>query len=1049
MIQTYKKILVVLGMHRSGTSALTRGLQALGVALGDNLMPAFEGNNSTGFWEDLEIVAINDAALAWLNMDWHSLGSLHRTHDWSGLLASDLAERAERYLHQQTQLHPLFGLKDPRMARLLPFWREIFQRCAVEPVFLISNRNPLSVASSLAARDGFLPGKSYYLWLEHMLLSLQETVGAARCVVSFDRLLEQPAQELARIATVADLPMPPAEALENYGQSFLDAGLRHFQHAPSDLAVDPNLATEAAELHDWLERLAADELSLDENILSEALGGLRAQFLQLGPAYQLLITLNQHAGELAIRKQIMEQEQDVLRGEFDRQDALLQTEQRQAQLLLSRNAALQADAEALSCSNAALQIETAALSRRSAELQTELDIWFRRTNQLQLDIEAIRASSSWRLSQPLRWLSAQKSSLKGRGKRFLLRQAKRLYHALPARFREPCMQLGFRYFGILFRGQGPYEAWRLNRSANVSNSARSSHLTFHRRSLKDDGCYALGSSASQAYCYLPPRRTAAVESELAGFQRLPLISLITPVYGVDPCYLEALIDSVERQWYPHWELILVEDAGPNPATRAYLAGLSDKRIKVQLCEQNGGISTASNIAISMASGEYLAFLDHDDELTPDALYELAKAINAHDPDFIYSDEDKIDPLGNFSMPFFKPGWSPDALMSIMYTCHLGCMRKSLVTELGGLRPDFDGAQDYDLVVRLSELTQRIHHIPKVLYHWRTLPTSTAAGLDAKPYACDATRRLKEEALTRRGLIGKVEPVAEMPGQFRVNYHPVGAHKVSIIIPSRDNAAVLRRCIDSILLKTAYSNYELVLIDNQSHSEDALAYFKEIESDPRVRLLHYPQPFNYSAINNLGAHAAQGSYLLFLNDDTEILTSDWLERLLGFAQLPHLGAVGAKLLFPQDGGIQHCGVLNLAAGPGHAFYTAPAHAPLYFGRNVLEWNWLAVTGACLMVARSKFDAVGGFDEQLPVAYNDVDLCWRLHDQGWRSLVCNAVSLIHYESVSRGLDHEDPIKLERLGRERRQLYRKHPKHFMQDPYFNPNLHAGNVNFLVQNY
>ncbi|MFZ3184682.1 MAG: glycosyltransferase [Pseudomonas sp.] len=1049
MIQTYKKILVVLGMHRSGTSALTRGLQVLGVALGDNLMPAFEGNNTKGFWEDLEVVAINDAALAWLNMDWHSLGGFHHAHDWSGLLASELAERAERYLRQQTQRYPLFGLKDPRMARLLPFWREIFQRCAVEPVFLISNRNPLSVASSLAARDGFLPGKSYYLWLEHMLPSLQETAGAPRCVVSFDRLLEQPTQELARIAAVADLPMPAAEALENYRQSFLDSGLRHFQHAPSDLAVDPNLATEAAELYDWLERLAVDELSLDDNALSETLDSLRAQLLQLGPAYRLLIALNQHAGELATHKQVMGQKLEVLRGEFDQQGSLLQTEQRQGQLFLSRNATLQAEAEALSDTNAALQAEAEVLSDTNAALQAEAEVLSRRTTQLQLDTEAIWASSSWRLTHPLRWLSAKKSGLKRRCKRLFLRQAKRLYHALPARFREPCMQLGFRYFGILLRGQGPYEAWRLNQSANVSSSARSSHLAFQRRSLKADGCYMLESSSSQTYCYLPPRRTAAVESELASFQRTPLISIITPVYGVEPCYLEALIDSVERQWYPHWELIFVEDAGPNPATRAYLAGLSDERIKVQLCEQNGGISAASNIAISMASGEYLAFLDHDDELTPDALYELAKAINTHDPDFIYSDEDKIDTLGNFSMPFFKPGWSPDALMSIMYTCHLGCIRRSLVNALGGLRPDFDGAQDYDLVVRLSELTQRIHHIPKVLYHWRTLPTSTAAGLDAKPYACDASRRLKEEALTRRGLTGNVEPVAEMPGQFRVNYHPIGTPKVSIIIPSRDNAAVLRRCIDSILLKTAYSNYELVLIDNQSHTEDALAYFKEVESDPRVRLLRDPQPFNYSAINNFGAREAQGSYLLFLNDDTEVLTIDWLERLLGFAQLSHLGAVGAKLLFPQDGGIQHCGVLNLAAGPGHAFYAAPPNAPLYFGRNILEWNWLAVTGACLMIARSKFDAVGGFDEQLPVAYNDVDLCWRLHDQGWRSLVCNAVTLIHYESVSRGLDHEDPVKLERLGRERRQLYRKHPGRFMQDPYFNPNLHAGNVNFLVQNY
>lgn len=1007
MIQTKKKVLVVLGMHRSGTSALTRGLQVLGVNLGDNLMSAFEGNNSKGFWEDLEIVAINDAALAWLGMDWHSLGSLHEAHDWLGLLDSPLAARAEGYLRAQILHQALFGIKDPRMARLLPFWREIFKRCAVEPVFLLSSRDPISVADSLARRDGFLPGKSYYLWLEHMLSSVLETSAATRCVVSFDRLLDRPAKELARIAAVAGLPEPEGAALIDYCHEFLDQELRHFRHTPGDLEVDPDLAEEVARLHALLERLATDELSLKDNDVQEAFEVLRKRLLQLGPIYRLIVALNRRLGESELYRQSLKTEHDALGRAYDNQQMILQAEQQQVQILLQR------------------------------------------TVELQADIDAILGSTSWRMTQPVRLLAQRKKEIKRHAKLTFLRQAKRIYHFLPARLRSSCMNFGFRCFGFLFRGMGVYENWRLNRSAGLSDVSNSSYFAFDRRGLDDQGCYALESGSQQNYCYIPPRRSVLVENELAQFASQPLISIITPVYGVDPCYLEALIESVRCQWYPHWELILVEDAGPNDATRIYLDSLNDERIKVRLCEQNGGISRASNIALEIANGEYVAFLDHDDELTPDALYEVVKAINKYDPDFIYSDEDKIDTAGNFSMPFFKPDWSPDALMSIMYTCHLGCMRRSLVTELGGFRSEFDGAQDYDLVLRLSERTQRIHHIPRVLYHWRTLPTSTAAGLDAKPYASDATRRLKEDALIRRGTSGTVEPVLEMPGQFRVNYHPAGKPKVSIIIPSRDNVAVLRRCIDSIQRKTTYANYEIVLIDNQSVTEDALAYFQAIDKESGVRVLHYPLPFNYSAINNMGAREAAGDYLLFLNDDTEVLSIDWLERLLGFAQLPHMGAVGAKLLFPEGGGIQHCGVLNLAAGPGHAFYAGPPQAPLYFGRNILEWNWLAVTGACLMVARSKFDAVDGFDELLPVAYNDVDLCWRLHDKGWRNVVCNAVSLIHYESVSRGLDHEDPVKFARLGRERRQLYRKHSGFFMQDPYFNPNLHAGNVNFLVQNY
>lgn len=1007
MTQIKKTVLVVLGMHRSGTSALTRGLQVLGVSLGENLMPAFEGNNSKGFWEDLEIVAINDAILAALGMDWHSLGSLHQVHDWSGLLDSELSRRAEDYLRDQTGRFPLFGIKDPRMARLLPFWRVIFHRCAVEPVFVISTRDPLSVADSLARRDGFLPGKSYFLWLEHMLSSVLETVGAKRCVVGFDYLLDHPAEELARIAAVAGLPLPAGSALDDYRQTFLDRDLRHFRHEQVDLDVDPDLATEVSILYGWLDRLATDEVSIEDSLITDAFDALRKRLLDQAPLYRLTSALNRHLGESNLLGKEREKE-------LEKKGIILLAER-----------------------------------EHNAVLQAGLDVQFRRVVELQSDIDAIRSSTSWRVTRPLRLLSEKKSSISLSMKKIILRQSKRFYHALPASLRNHFLQFGFRFFGFMFRGLGPYENWRLNNSTGLSVSSGLSHFSFQRGGLDSRGRYELESSHQQLYCYLPPRHTEAVERELAGFSKNPLISIITPVYGVDPCYLEALISSVKCQWYSNWELVLVEDAGPNQATRDYLSCLRDERIKVVLCEKNGGISMASNIAIGMADGEYLAFLDHDDELTPDALFEMVKAINLHDPDFIYSDEDKIDIAGNFSMPFFKPDWSPDALMSIMYTCHLGCMRKSLVDELGGFRPEFDGAQDYDLVMRLSERTQNIHHIPKVLYHWRTLPTSTAAGLDAKPYACDAARRLKEEALSRRNLSGSIEAVEEMPGQFRANYHPAGMPKVSIIIPSRDNVDVLRRCMDSIFRKTGYANYEVVLIDNQSVKEGALAYFEEVSQDSRIRLLRYPQPFNYSAINNLGVRESDGDYLLFLNDDTEILSVDWLERLLGFAQLSHIGAVGAKLLFPDDRSIQHCGVLNLAAGPGHAFYAASSSAPLYFGRNILDWNWLAVTGACLMVARCKFDAIGGFDEQFPVAYNDVDLCWRLHDQGYRNVVCNAVSLIHYESVSRGLDHEDPVKLERLGRERRNLYAKHPQYFMRDPYFNANLHAGNVNFLVQNY
>ena len=988
-----KKILIVLGMHRTGTSALTRGLQVLGVSLGDNLMPAFEGNNNKGFWEDLEIVSLNDALLSELEMSWHSLGALQQQHDWVSLLDHPLAAQAEAYLQAQTAQHPLFGLKDPRMARLLPFWLEIFRRCSIEPIFLISSRDPLSVSRSLAKRDDFLPGKSHFLWLEHVIPALVNTAGYRRLVVDFDQLLDQPARELERIALLAGLQQPAKTELDTYQESFLESGLRHYRHTPDDLKADSNLAPEITQTHELLQRLATDTANLEDPAIRGELEKTAAWLDGLGPAYRLIAEQN------------------------------------------ARITSVNEHLEALQKENAHFHHVSQVLAETQQELQD-----------LSEAVHALRQSASWRLTAPLRSLASSARRVVKKLKPSIRLTAKRIYHRLPAKLREPCLRLAYRYFGALFRGMGHYETWRL---AWSPGQAKPCSLSYRRAELASKGRYQLDQTNYPVYCYVPPRRTPAVDDALASFSRRPLISIITPVYGIAPHYLQALITSVEQQWYPHWELIFVEDAGPNPATRDFLATLSDPRIKTRLCEQNGGISAASNIALAMASGEYVAFLDHDDELTADALFELVGAINDCDPDFIYSDEDKIDDAGNYSQPFFKPDWSPDALMSIMYTCHLACMRKSLVEEIGGFRSSFDGAQDYDLVLRLSERTQHIHHIPKVLYHWRTLPSSTASGLDAKPYASDAMRRLKEEALVRRGLEGRIEDVAEMPSQCRVNYYPIGTPLVSIIIPSRDNTDILRRCVDSLLQKTRYGHYEIVLIDNDSVTPEASTYFSQASQNSRISVLRYPHPFNYSAINNLGAREAKGDYLLFLNDDTETLSPEWLERMLGFAQLAHIGAVGAKLLFPSSHNIQHCGVLNLAAGPGHAFYNAPADVPIYFGRNILEWNWLATTGACLLVKRDKFEAVGGFDETFPVGYNDVDLCWRLHDRGLKNLVCNAAQLLHHESVSRGLDDDDPVKLQRLETERRRLYQKHPNHFMTDPYFNLNLHGSSVNFLAQNF
>jgi len=546
-----------------------------------------------------------------------------------------------------------------------------------------------------------------------------------------------------------------------------------------------------------------------------------------------------------------------------------------------------------------------------------------------------------------------------------------------------------------------------------------------------------------SYRYVPPERPADLAEILEELGPGIGFSIVTPTWNTPPALLEAMVRSVQAQWYPHWQLILADDASSSPETRAALAQIADPRIQVLFTEQNGGISAATNRAIAAATGDYIVFLDHDDELAVDCLYELARAIRDTGADYLYSDEDKLSPRGRHFEPFFKPDWSPDTLMSIMYTCHVSCVRRALLEETGLLRPEYDGSQDWDLVLRISEKARRIVHIPKVLYHWRVNPGSAAGGQDVKPYAIEAGKRARQDALARRGISGELEPAPEARGFFRVRPHMQGAPLISIIIPSKNNGRVLGVCLESIRTKSSYQNFQIVVLDNGSTDAATLGMLEE-ERRRGVKVIRHDAPFNYSELNNIGARQSDGELLLFLNDDTEVITPDWLERMAGFAQLPHIGAVGAKLLYPQRRTVQHVGVINSEVGPVHALQHEPADAPGHFLRNVMEYNWLAVTGACLMLMRSKFYAAGGFNEQLAVAYNDVDLCFRLHERGYYNIVATAAQLLHHESISRGDDLADPVKRARLDADREKLYGAHPSLRNRDPFYNPNFHPRGAHF-----
>lgn len=538
--------------------------------------------------------------------------------------------------------------------------------------------------------------------------------------------------------------------------------------------------------------------------------------------------------------------------------------------------------------------------------------------------------------------------------------------------------------------------------------------------------------------WIKKNETALNEFDEEKIPYKPLISVVVPVYNVSTKMLKECIMSVIDQTYANWELCLADDASTMPEVRKCLKSFEDNpKIKIKYREKNGHISRCTNTAIKMATGEYIAFMDCDDVLAPNALYEVVKLLNQDKSlDFIYSDEDKLSEDGKHRhQPHFKPDWSPDTMMSLMYTCHLGVYRKRIGDELEWLRTGFEGAQDYDLTLRFTEKTKNIGHVTKILYHWRERKESTAINPEAKGYIVDAARKTKEEALKRRGYEAQLEWVDNIY-QFRVNYKPVGNPKISVIIPSKDNFDVYKRCIETLTEKTKYKNYEIVTVDNGSSEENRKKY-EQYNKDKAQKYIYKPMDFNFSKMCNIGVENSDGELVLLLNDDMEIIDGEWMERMAGHAMLPYTGAVGAKLLYPNSTLIQHTGVFSFDSGPSHALCRYDDNTIFNFCRNKIEYNYSAVTAACLMVTREKYLEVGGLDESFAVAYNDVKFCFDLLEKGYYNVVRTDAVLYHHESLSRGSDVLDKAKYERLLKERRRLYDIHPSLEGKDPFYNTNL------------
>jgi GT2 family glycosyltransferase len=545
-----------------------------------------------------------------------------------------------------------------------------------------------------------------------------------------------------------------------------------------------------------------------------------------------------------------------------------------------------------------------------------------------------------------------------------------------------------------------------------------------------------------------------MRDECSAFPYQPKISIITPVWNTDEKWLRQAIESVMDQVYQNWELCLADGGSTSPHVRRVIEEYADRdpRIRIAVLDKNKGISGNSNEALAMASGEWIGLLDHDDELAPYALYEVVKLLNSkRDAGFIYSDEDKIDGAGRRSSPFFKPDFAPDMFLSHNYICHFSVIRRDLIDHAGGFREGYDGSQDYDLFLRVTELLdeKEIVHIPKILYHWRIIPGSAADSIEAKPYAINAAKLALTDALRRRGIHGSVTD-GLFYGSYRVRYEIDGDPLVSIIIPTKDKVDLLKVCVQSIIQKTQYQNYEIIIVDNLSREKEIFDYYRSLEGDNRFRIIEYNHPFNFSEMNNFAVSHAAGTHLVFLNNDIEIISDEWLSAMLEHSQRPEVGAVGAKLLYTNNT-VQHAGIIIGIVGKppvgGHAHRHLPGSHPGYFGRASHIADVSAVTAACLMMRRAVFSEVGGFDPKLAVAFNDVDLCLKIRQRGYRLIYTPYALLYHHESLSRGYE-DTPEKQARFLHEV-DCIRKRWREVLDagDPYYNPNLTVEDNDFSIR--
>lgn len=533
------------------------------------------------------------------------------------------------------------------------------------------------------------------------------------------------------------------------------------------------------------------------------------------------------------------------------------------------------------------------------------------------------------------------------------------------------------------------------------------------------------------------------------FEFMPKISIVVPMFNTPEKYFKELVQAVQSQTYSNWELCLADGSGTKLEYIDKIIEPVKEKVKYKLLDKNLGISGNSNEALKLVTGDYIALLDHDDIIPYFALYEVVKAINENPGvDFIYTDEDKILEESNKRIsPHFKQDYSIDTLRSYNYICHFSIFKKELMDKLKGFNSEFDGSQDYDLILRATEQAKKIVHIPKILYNWRINSNSVASGASAKPYAYVAAKKAILESIKRSGIEGATVEDSRIIGHYKINYPVIGNPKISIIIPNKNHKKDLKNCINSIL-KSSYTNYEIIIVENNSTDNNIFNYYKLLSKNNKIKIVNCDlDTFNYSKLNNYGASKANGEFFVFLNNDTKIITNDWLETIISNCQRKEIGIIGAKLIY-KNKRIQHAGVvLNLTGTAGHVNWNEKENSPGYFGRIMIQQNVSCVTGALLGISKNVFEKVNGFDESFPIAYNDVDLCLKVLDIGKLITYNPYIVAYHFESKSRGYEDTEE-KRNRLKGEEKKIKEKWKKYFDKtDKYYNPNLRLDVPNMRIK--